>query len=245
MSSWSDSLTVGRVVRLGHREVGPDALADHARLARGDVRPGRGIDGQGLAGVGADALDLAEDPQPVLGQQVELGHLVAVVGHREGERPGGSLGGRHVARVVGRADGEGARVALLAGLGAVGAAGGEHQGGGSGSGERAQWRDSTLHDRDPSVGAAAGAGAGCGVGTTVEGEQVEGDRRYDVRRPDDRLEHGRRRGDVEHPAEHRAVPGVGVERRRRCRRGCRRGPAAGRSPGGRGRRTRGRRQPRG
>ncbi len=115
------------VSRLGHRELAADALADHPRLAGGDVGAGRRREHELAVERGADVLDLADDAQAVVAEQVELGDVVAAVGHVERERAGGRLGGGQVARVVGRRDGDAARVARAvvggARVGVLGAAG--------------------------------------------------------------------------------------------------------------------------
>ena len=49
-----------------------DAVADHARLAHREVVAGLHDDGQAAGCAGGDVLDLADDAQPVVGEQVEL-----------------------------------------------------------------------------------------------------------------------------------------------------------------------------
>ena len=81
----------GLAAGAGDREAGADAVAVHAGLAGRDVLAGRRRDHQVAGDARADVLDLADDPQPVLGEKVELGDLGAVVRDGEGQRAAGGM----------------------------------------------------------------------------------------------------------------------------------------------------------
>ncbi len=116
------------------REAGPaDALAHHPRLAEREVVPRLRDEGQGARRAGRDVLDLSHDAQPVVGEQVELRHLRARVAHRERQGPARRGRRGHLARRVGRGDGEcvgGRDVALRD-------AAGQHEGDGAECGDGA------------------------------------------------------------------------------------------------------------
>ena len=114
---------------VGHGERRPDAVADHAGLARGEVAARGDLRHQVAGQARADVLHLGDDAQPVGGQQVELGGLRPVVGHGEGERAGRCAGGRQGARVRGGAHGERAATGRAGRRGrGVGHAGGQCEG---------------------------------------------------------------------------------------------------------------------
>ena len=73
----------------GHAERRPDPVADHARLARRDIGARGGLHHEVAGDPGPDVLDLADDPDAVRAEQVELGDLVARVLHLERDRPRG------------------------------------------------------------------------------------------------------------------------------------------------------------
>ena len=123
---------------VGDRELGADPVAHHARLAGSDVGAGAGGDHQLAGEAGPDVLHLADDAQAVLGQQVELGDLGAVVGDVEHQVAARRLGGGETAGIVRAGDGD--RVA--AGRGFVVRAGGQqHQR------RDDEDRDGTVHTR--------------------------------------------------------------------------------------------------
>ena len=154
-----------RLAGVADGELGPDAVADHAGLAGGEVRAGGGLQDQVAGQARADVLDLADDPQTVLGEQVELVHLAAgvrdaepQVARRRGRR-------RHLARRVGRGHGQRARI----GRGAagrrcvVGAGGQQRQTERQGRGRRERTgtgaaREGRGHRWVPDAGTAAVAG---------------------------------------------------------------------------------------
>ena len=77
--SWVAPATAAVLARVGDREVGADPLAGHAGLAGRDVLARGDVDDQVAREARSDVLDLADDAQPVLAVQVELGDLVALV----------------------------------------------------------------------------------------------------------------------------------------------------------------------
>ena len=111
-----------RRARVGHGEGGLDPVADHARLARRVVRARPDLHDEVAGEARADVLDLGHDPQLVLAQEVELGHVVARVLDLERERPGRRRGRRQLALGRGRLHVDGRR----AGAGRVRDAAGEH-----------------------------------------------------------------------------------------------------------------------
>lgn len=92
----------------GHGERGlPHAIADHPRLAESEVVTGLCDDRERARGGRRDVLDLADDPEAVLCEEVELRDLSGVVLDVEGQGPAlrGRRGDRAVA--IGRGDVEG------------------------------------------------------------------------------------------------------------------------------------------
>ena len=93
-----------RLVGRGDREPGlADPVAGHAGFAGGDVFALGQLNDQVAGQSRSDVLGLADDPQPVVGEQVELGDLVARVGDAEAEVAGRGFLGR---------DGAGIRAAV-------------------------------------------------------------------------------------------------------------------------------------
>src|SRR5882757_3381767 len=179
----------------GDLELGADAVADHAWLARGLIGAGLAELHDGLAlQPGRDVLHLAHHPF-TLAVDVELLHLGAVVGDDERAWPRGGLGARELALGVGG----GHRDLSRSGLAAVGAGGGLRLLGGA-TGQRdtgQQRRDRSearpgWQGRDVHVVDLSGAeeGSGSGVGLELEGE-VSGGSEGDVSFADLRI--GRRK----------------------------------------------------
>ena len=100
------------LARIGDGERAADAVADHSRFAGGEVLAGACLDDEVAGEARADVLDLADDAQPVVAEQVELGDLVAIVGHLEDEVAAGCLCRADLAGLVGAADGHGAFLAV-------------------------------------------------------------------------------------------------------------------------------------
>ena len=152
---------------VGDGEGRPDAVADHPGLAGGEVGAGRRAEDQVTGEARPDVLDLADDAEPVGGEQVELGHLRPAVGDGEGQASRGRGVGRDLAARVGGLDGEGPGVARLdrvprTGRGVVGAGGQQghaEQGGDGGQGE-ARTGTAAGHGRVLPAGRGTGAGAG-------------------------------------------------------------------------------------
>ena len=191
--------------------------------------------------------------RPSSAEQVELGDLRAGVGDREGRAvPDGRGGGAQRAGGVGR----GRRVSVraspaapAAAAGVVGAAG-DRQRGQRRAAQRRGLRTSSVpfggarrRSGRPAGGRRGGAGAGrraAPCARTRADEQGADD--DDVGHPDDDLEHGGGRGEVEDALEQGAdQPPGGIGALTRRRRGCS-GRAGRRPPAGRGRRRPARRR---
>ena len=191
------------------REGVADALADHPGLAGGDVAAGSGVDHEVAGQSGADVLDLADDAQPVLAVQVELGDLGTVVLHLEGQVAGADLGARDVAAVVGRRH---ADRAVGIGRGVVGlgetTAGGQHER--CGRTERKDEGDAHGCCLSGSVCGRHGLRRRRGGGTVApDPREEEGQSRHDVRDPGDRLEPGGGGREVDGALEDGPAPGRG------------------------------------
>ena len=214
ISSWSSAETSTSSSDARDREVGADALPLHARLAGGDVVALRRRDDQLPVEVRADVLDLADDPQAVLAQQVELGDVRAGVGDVEMQGASGGLLGREVARVVGRGDRDRARVALLR-VGVLGAAGehghGEQQGCGEAEAEQCHGSSIVLVGTGQLVRSWGPEAVGWGVAAADRPQEQEHDG-DDVEQPGRGLEPGGGRAEVEDALEQGGVPAAGLDR---------------------------------